>query len=124
MPPSWLLSPTALFSRTSSTSSVPTLLSPSLEIKSPFHSDALLTPFEQEYGKPDLPGGWLDEAVLRQKLVDAVKDGHTKLSSEVSEESDDVEGSWERDIRVTKLMIHPIKVSRCFSSATGSGATS
>jgi hypothetical protein len=126
MPPSWLLSPTSLFSRSSSSSSLPTLLSPSLGLRSPSHSEVetLLTPFEQDYGVPDLPGGWpwfeIDEAALRQRLVEAVKDGHATLISETSSLSsstpckagaDGVNRSSDRDIRVTKLVVHPIKAS-------------
>lgn len=98
-----------------------------------------MTPFEREYGVPDLPGGWpgcgfdhkfefkLEEAALRQKL-DLVKSGHaTVISDELAastismnstkrgiEEEDtawDRDRDRDRDIRVTKLVVHPIKVS-------------
>lgn len=98
-----------------------------------------MTPFEREYGVPDLPGGWpgcvfdlkfeLDEAALRQKL-DVVKDGHaTVISDELAtsdfdsinrgdEEDLAVDMDRDRDIRVTKLVVHPIKVSHQSSSHT------
>lgn len=82
-----------------------------------------------------MPGGWpgcgfdhkfefkLEEAALRQKL-DLVKDGHaTVISDELRtstlnsrkpgiEEDTASDSDIERDIRVTKLVVHPIKVSR------------
>lgn len=103
-----------------------------------------MTPFEREYGVPDLPGGWpesdfkfkLDEAALRQKL-DLVKDvtGHaTVISDELAalasdsinskvevgegERSSEGESRCERDIWVTKLVVHPIKVSHQQQSST------
>lgn len=115
MPPSWLLSPSTLFSRTPSTTSIPPYLSPSLSLdrRSSTPSDDLLTPFEQEFGRPDIPGGWFDDVALRQKLVDAVKDGQASLSNGNAVEEAGV--SWDRDIRVTKLVVHPIKVSVCIT---------
>lgn len=139
---SWLLSPTSLFSRTSSStssSSIPTLFSstPKRSVeKSKGDEDAPLTPFEREYGVPDLPGGWpgwdlkskLDEATPRQELDVVVQEnGHVKVISlaasasksinskvEVGvggkERSSEGESGWERDIWVTKLVVHPIKV--------------
>lgn len=143
---SWLLSPASLFSRTSSSassSSVPTLFSSTSTPKrsaekSKGDEDAPWTPFEQEYGVADLPGGWpgwdlkskLDEATPRQKLDVVVQEnGHVKVISlaastsksinskvEVGvggkERSSEGESGWERDIWVTKLVVHPIKVSQ------------
>lgn len=150
---SWLLSPASLFSRSSSSSSVPTLLLPKRSAeKSKGDEDAPLTPFEREYGVPDLPGGWpgagynmdlqfkskLDEATPRQNLDVVVQEnGHVKvISAELAasasksinskvevgvgekERSSEGESGCERDIWVTKLVVHPIKVSHQQQSST------
>jgi hypothetical protein len=83
-----------------------------------------LTPFEREYGVPDLPGGWpgfdieLDDETLRRRLV-VGKDStvESAMNSEkievvsMDEQERPIERESRRDIRVTKLVVHPIKVS-------------
>ena len=71
-----------------------------------------MTPFEREYGKPDLPGAWLDEKVLSRKLR-KVSVAQAAGDEEEAKALDDEAARGEedeKDIRVTRLMVHPIKV--------------
>jgi hypothetical protein len=82
-----------------------------------------LTPFEREYGKRDLPGAWLDGKALRRKLreVSVVRAGEEEevevVTTPAEEEGKGLEDevarmkAVDKDIRITRLMVHPIKVS-------------
>jgi hypothetical protein len=129
---SWLLSPASLFSRTSSSassSSVPTLFSststPKRSVdKSKGDEDAPSTPFEQEYGVPDLPGGWpgcVSDLKVRDLTAKSFMGSANGVELDKVDEVDEQKRSSDpqreslrdrdRDIRITRLVVHPIKVS-------------
>jgi hypothetical protein len=98
-------SPRILFSRTPSSASVPVLSPNQTDDCSPAYT-GIISPFEQEFGKKDLPGGWFDKDALHARLAETAGQ-----KAKVEHDDQEFGREWERDIRVTQLMIHPIKVN-------------